>query len=69
VRYPVEALRNQVQGNVYAYVEASETGTVEQQRIAGSGSPTLDAEALHVLQTLPNAVAPPRYQSRPVRVA
>jgi protein TonB len=69
VRYPVEDLRNRVQGKVYAYFEVSETGAIEQRRIAGSVSPTLDAEALRVLQTLPNAVSPPRYQGQPVRVA
>lgn len=69
VRYPVEDLRNRMQGKVYAYFEVSETGAVEQRRIAGSVSPTLDAEALRVLQTLSNAVTPPRYQGRPVRVA
>lgn len=69
VRYPVEDLRNRVQGKVYAYFEVSETGAVEQRRIAGSVSPTLDAETLRVLQTLPNALTPPRYQGRPVRVA
>jgi protein TonB len=67
VRYPVEDLRNKVQGKVYAYFEVSETGTVEQRRIVGSVSPTLDAEALRVLQTLPNALTPPRYQGKPVR--
>ena len=69
VRYPIEDLRRQVQGKVYAYFEVSETGAVEHRRIAGSVSPTLDAEALRVLQTLPNALTPPRYQGRPVRVA
>lgn len=69
VRYPVEDLRNKVQGKVYAYFEVSETGAVEQRRIAGSVSPTLDAEALRVLQILPNALTPPRYQGKPVRVA
>ncbi len=69
IRYPVEDLRNQVQGIVYAYFEVSETGVVEQRRIVGTVSPTLDAEVLRVLQTLPDARTPPRLAGRPVRVA
>lgn len=69
VRYPAADLRAQVQGTVYAYFEVSETGVLEQLRIAGSVSPTLDAEVLRVLQTIPSAQVPPRQQGRPVRVA
>jgi protein TonB len=68
-RYPVEDLRNRVQGKVYAYFEVSETGAVEQRRIAGSLSRTIDAELLRVLQALPDALTPPRYQGQAVRVA
>jgi protein TonB len=68
-RYPVEDLRNQVQGKVYLYFEVSETGAVEQRRIAGSLSRTIDAEVMRVLQLLPNALTPPRYQGQAVRVA
>lgn len=49
--------------------EVSETGAVEQRRSAGSLSPTFDKEVLRVLQALPPAVAPPRHQGQPVRVA
>jgi protein TonB len=68
-RYPVEDLRNGVQGTAYAYYEVSETGAVEQRRVVGSLSPSIDAEVLRVLTTLPAALAPPRHQGRPVRVA
>jgi protein TonB len=68
VRYPAEDLRNRVQGTVYGYFEVSETGAIEQRRIVGSVSPTLDAEVLHALQLLPNALTPPRLGGRPVRV-
>jgi protein TonB len=69
IRYPAEDLRNNVQGVVYAYFEVSETGAVEQRRIVGTVSPTLDAEVLRVLQLLPDARTPPRLAGRPVRVA
>lgn len=68
-RYPAEDLRGRVQGTVYAYFEVSETGAVEQRRIVGSLSPTIDAELLRVLAALPNATTPPRQQGQPVRVA
>ena len=68
-RYPAQDLRNGVQGTVYLYYEVSETGAIEQRRVVGSLSYSIDAEALRVLQTLPNATTPPRYQGRPVRVA
>lgn len=68
VRYPAEDLRNRVQGTVYAYFEVSETGAIEQRRIVGSVSPTLDAEVLRALQRLPNALTPPRQAGQPVRV-
>lgn len=68
-RYPAEDLRNGVQGTVYAYFEVSETGAVERRRLASSLSPSIDAELLRALNTLPNALTPPRQQGRPVRVA
>ncbi len=69
VQYPAEDFRQQREGVVYAYFEVSETGAIEQRRIVGSVSPTLDAEVLRVLQNLPNAVTPPRQQGRPVRIS
>lgn len=69
VRYLSEDVRRGRSGTVYAYFEVSETGTVEQRRIVGTVSPTLDAEVLRVLARLPSALAPPRYQGRPARVS
>ena len=68
-RYPAEDLRNRVQGTAYGYYEVSETGAVEHRRVVGSLSPSTDAELLRALNTLPNALMPPRHQGRPVRVA
>ncbi len=68
-RYPAEDLRNRVQGTAYGYYEVSETGAVENRRIISGLSPTVDAELLHALNTLPDALTPPRQQGRPVRVA
>ena len=68
-RYPAIDLRNQVQGTVYGYFEVSETGAVQNRRVVGSLSPTIDAELQRVLDTLPDALAPPHQQGRPVRVA
>ena len=68
-RYPAPDLRNQVQGTVYGYFEVSETGAVQNRRVVGSLSPTIDAELQRVLALLPDALTPPRQQGRPVRVA
>jgi protein TonB len=68
-RYPAIDLRNQVQGTVYGYFEVSETGALENRRVVGSLSPTIDAEVLRTLNTIPNATTPPRQQGRPMRVA
>ncbi len=68
-RYPPEDLRNRVQGTAYGYYEVSETGAVENRRIISSLSYTIDAELLRALNTLPDALTPPRQQGRPVRVA
>jgi protein TonB len=68
IHYPYEDLRRGRGGTVFAYFEVSETGKVEQRRIVGTVSPTLDAEVLRVLQRLPSALTPPRYQGRPTRV-
>jgi protein TonB len=68
-RYPAEDLRNRVQGTAYGYYEVSETGAVENRRIISGLSPTVDAELLYALNTLPDARTPPRQQGRPVRVA
>ena len=68
IRYPADDLRARRQGRACGYFEVSETGAIEQRRIVGSLSPTIDAELLRVLQLLPDAQAPARYQGRPVRV-
>jgi hypothetical protein len=68
-RYPVEDLRNHVEGTAYGYYEVSETGAVENRRIISGLSPSTDAELLRALNTLPDALTPPRQQGRPVRVA
>ncbi|GAB3635604.1 hypothetical protein GCM10027422_11940 [Hymenobacter arcticus] len=68
ILFPATDIRNRVSGTVYAYLEVSATGVVEQRRIVGSLSPTLDAEVLRVLELVPTASTPPRQAGRPVRV-
>lgn len=67
-RYPVEALRNQEQGTVYAYFEVAESGAIEQAEILGTAGRALDAEVLRIIQQLPTATTPAMLQGRPVRV-
>lgn len=68
VRYPPEALRQQQQGQVLAYFEISETGTVENPSIVASAGNALDEEVLSIIRRLPPATTPAQLQGRPVRV-
>ncbi|SNC75811.1 TonB family C-terminal domain-containing protein [Hymenobacter gelipurpurascens] len=67
IRYPAEALRRQVQGEVLIYFVVNEQGRVEQAEVIRSVDPLLDAEALRVIQALP-ASTPPMHQGKPVKV-
>jgi protein TonB len=69
IRYPPQDIRNRVQGTLYAYLEVSETGAVEQRRVVSGLSPTLNEEVERVLQLLPPTLTPPRQGGRPVRVS
>jgi outer membrane biosynthesis protein TonB len=69
IRYPPQDIRNWVQGTIYAYLEVSETGAVEQRRVVSGLSPTLNEEVERVLQLLPPTLTPPRQGGRPVCVS
>lgn len=68
VRYPSEALRNQQEGQVYAYFEVAENGAIEHPEILGTAGNALDAEVMRVVRNLPSATTPALLQGRPVRV-
>jgi periplasmic protein TonB len=54
VKYPEEAVKNKEQGKVYVRFVIEKDGSVSNVRIARGVSPSLDAEAVRVVQAMPN---------------
>jgi TonB family protein len=54
IRYPAEAQKEKAQGKVFVSFVVSSTGKVENARIERSVSPALDAEAIRVVNQLPD---------------
>lgn len=53
LKYPENAMKNNVQGRVIVQFVVEKDGTLTEFKVARSVDPDLDAEALHVLQTMP----------------
>eukprot|EP01029_Cantina_marsupialis_P025537 TRINITY_DN67678_c0_g2_i1.p1 TRINITY_DN67678_c0_g2~~TRINITY_DN67678_c0_g2_i1.p1 ORF type:complete len:723 (-),score=105.87 TRINITY_DN67678_c0_g2_i1:42-2051(-) len=53
VKYPAEALKNNITGKVYIMFVVNKEGNVDQARVARGVEPSLDAEALRVIKSLP----------------
>ncbi|OGX82181.1 hypothetical protein BEN47_18720 [Hymenobacter lapidarius] len=68
VRYPVEALRAQQEGRVYAYFEVAENGNLENHAIVSTAGKFLDATVLQAVRKLPAALTPALTQGKPVRI-
>lgn len=54
VKYPDEAVKNGIQGKVYVTFVVSKDGSVADAKIARGVNPLLDAEAIRVVNSLPN---------------
>ena len=54
IRYPEEALANKISGNVILGFTISSTGKVKDVNILRSVSPVLDAEAVRVIESMPD---------------
>ena len=54
IKYPTEAQRDKIQGKVFVSFVVNSTGKVEQAKIEGSVDPLLDAEALRVINLMPD---------------
>ncbi|MCA8831836.1 TonB family protein [Hymenobacter pini] len=67
LRYPAEALRQQLEGEVLVYFVVNEQGQVTQTQVIRSVASSLDAEALRVINSLP-AGSPAMHQGKPVQV-
>jgi TonB family protein len=68
IKYPAQALRNQVEGTVYLYFVVNETGTLEQMQVVRSAGPELNQAVLEAARSQPVALTPPRHQGKPVKV-
>ena len=68
VKYPVIAQENGIQGKVYVNFVVNKDGSVSNAKIARGVDPSLDAEALRVVSTLPKW-KPGKQRGAPVRVS
>jgi TonB family C-terminal domain len=68
VKYPVEAMKNKIQGKVYVNFVVNKDGTVSRAKIARGVDPLLDAEALRVVSLLPKW-EPGKEKGKPVDVS
>jgi periplasmic protein TonB len=68
INYPVIAQENGVQGKVYVSFIVDKDGGISDAKIARSVDPSLDKEALRVVNTLPKW-KPGKQRGRPVRVS
>lgn len=68
IKYPVIAQENGIQGKVYVNFVVDKDGSVSNARIARGVDPSLDKEALRVVNTLPKW-KPGMQRGKPVRVS
>lgn len=68
IKYPVIAQENGIQGRVYVTFVVNTDGSVADARIARGVDPSLDKEALRVVNTLPKW-KPGKQRGKPVRVS
>jgi len=68
IKYPVIAQENGIQGKVYVQFVVGKDGSVQDAKIARGVDPSLDKEALRVVNTLPKW-KPGEQRGQPVRVS
>ena len=68
IKYPVIAQENGIQGRVYVTFVVDQDGSISDARIARGVDPSLDKEALRVVNTLPKW-KPGMQRGQPVRVS
>lgn len=68
IKYPVIAQENGIQGKVYVQFVVGKDGSISDARIARGVDPSLDKEALRVVNGLPNW-KPGKQRGKPVRVS
>lgn len=68
IKYPVIAQENGIQGKVYITFVIDKDGSVTGVKVADGVDPSLDAEAVRVVKSLPNWI-PGKQKGEPVRVS
>jgi len=68
VKYPEVARENGIQGRVYVQFVVNGRGKVEQVKVARGVDPTLDKEAMRIIETLPSW-QPGKQRGKPVKVS
>ncbi|MDD2381283.1 MAG: energy transducer TonB [Mariniphaga sp.] len=68
IKYPVIAQENGIQGRVYVQFVVNTDGSITDARIARGVDPSIDKEALRVVNTLPKW-KPGKQRGKPVRVS
>ena len=68
IKYPVIAQENGIQGKVYVTFVVGKDGSVSDAKIARGVDPSLDKEALRVVNTLPKW-KPGKQRGKPVNVS
>jgi TonB family protein len=53
VRYPIDAMKNKIQGKVFVSFVVGKDGFVKDAKVARGADPLLDAEALRVVKSFP----------------
>ena len=67
VNYPTEAEKAKIQGRVIASFVVEKDGSISEAKVVKSIDPSLDAEALRVINAMPNWI-PGKQKGEPVRV-
>ena len=67
IRYPEKAHKNNIQGRVIVTFTVEKDGSISEAHTVKSVDPLLDAEAIRVINTMPNWI-PGRQNGEPVRV-
>ncbi|MFK5857102.1 MAG: energy transducer TonB [Bacteroidota bacterium] len=67
IRYPAIAKNNNEQGRVFVNFVVEKDGSISNAKVVSGVSPTLDAEALRVINAMPNWI-PGTQKGKPIRV-
>ena len=68
IKYPMVAQENNIQGKVFVQFVIEKDGSVSNVNVTRSVDPSLDKEAIRVIQSMPKWI-PGKQRKKPVRVS